>query len=262
MTLNRIEIHLKKCLLLIGLLFLIPQPVQATEWGTLSGQFIYTGKPFQPPKIKVTKDQEFCGKFKNHIVNQSLLIGENGGIKNIFIYLRNTKLAESQIHTSYKLLPEKVYIENKDCIIEPHTLGLWYKHQKLIATNEDPLGHNFHLFLINNQTSCSVIPQNGQHTFEFHTKEPLPIKIGCDIHTWESAYLLILDHPYFSTTNENGSFTIKNIPIGDWEFQLWHERTGYLAAKEEWKRGKIKMKIKPGKNDLREIKVAPELFKK
>lgn len=257
---NRTGTHIQKCLLLNGLLFLFVQPLHAEEWGTLSGQFIYSGIPFKPPKIKVTKDQEFCDKFKNHIVDQSLLIGENGGIKNIFIYLRKTNLTESQIHTSYKLLPEKVYIEYKDCIIKPHTLGIWYKHQKLIATNKDPLGHNFHLFLINNQNSCSLIPQNGQYTFEFHTKEPVPVRIGCDTHTWESAYLLILDHPYFSTTNETGSFTIKNIPVGDWEFQLWHEKTGYLLANKEWKRGRIKMKIKPGKNDLGEIKVAPQLF--
>lgn len=257
---NGNKIYTIKYLSLLGLLLLLSQPLQATEWGNLAGQFIYTGKLFKPKKIKVTKHKEICDNPEGHIVDQSLLIGKNGGIKNIFIYMRNTNLPEKQIHTSYKLLPDQVDIEQINCVIKPHALGLWYKHQKLIGTNADPLAHNFHLYPLNNQLPCSALPPRGKHTFDFYHKEPLPVKITCDIHPWETAYLLVHQNPYFSITDNAGSFTIKNIPIGDWEFQLWHEKTGYLIAKEDWNRGRIKIKIKSGNNDLGVIKVSPKLF--
>ncbi|WP_298859685.1 hypothetical protein [uncultured Gimesia sp.] len=117
--------------------------------------------------------------------------------------------------------------------------------------------------MINNQVESFITNTSGsdnQHTLDYHLNERLPLKIDCAVHPWEKAYLLIKNHPYFAITDDKGAFTIKNLPVGDWEFQLWHEKPGYLVAKEEWKKGRIKMKIEPGKNDLGEIKVAPQLF--
>ena len=45
------------------------------------------------------------------------------------------------------------------------------------------------------------------------------------------AYWLVLDHPYAAATDAKGNFTIKNLPVGDHEFRVWHERAGYLDRK-------------------------------
>lgn len=70
---------------------------------------------------------------------------------------------------------------------------------------------------------------------------------------------MVLPHPYFAVTDETGSFTIKNLPVGDCQIRLWHEKMGGIEAREEWKRGVIKIKIKPGNNDLGLIKISPKL---
>lgn len=48
---------------------------------------------------------------------------------------------------------------------------------------------------------------------------------------------------------------MKNLPAGEWEFQLWHEAVGYFAPTKEWDKGRMKYKIKAGSNDLGEIKL-------
>ena len=45
------------------------------------------------------------------------------------------------------------------------------------------------------------------------------------------------------------------------EFQVWQEKSGFVEAKD-WKRGRFKMTLKAGKNDLGEVKVNPKIFEK
>lgn len=244
--------QIAKYLSLCGLLLFIVQPLEATEWGDLSGQFIYTGKPPAPHPIKLKIPQD-----------QSLVIGENGGIKNICLYLRETKSPNIKIHPSYDQLPKTVFLSHQNSIYEPHILGLWHERQQLICINKDPHPHLIQLFTLRNHFPDRLPKEiNNQRTFRFERNEIAPVLIKCEIHPWESAYLFVLAHPYFTSTDETGAFTIKNLPVGDCEFRIWHEMMGYVEAKDEWKRGKIEIKIKPGKNDLGVIKVSPNLVKK
>ncbi|WP_339727280.1 hypothetical protein [uncultured Gimesia sp.] len=257
---GRHHIGIKQCLLLLSLVLLLGAPLQAAEWGTLTGQFIYTEKPAQPVKLDISRDQEICGKFSDQIVEESFVVGKNGGLKNIFIYLRESKLDESLIHESYQNLPAAVTIQNKGCIFQPHVAGLWVKKQKLQAVNADLCAHGFQVKAYRNNSLNQLLPpgEKLQHQFEFGEK--LPLRLSCSIHPWQEGWLVALNHPYFSTSDETGQFTIKNLPVGDWEFQLWHEKAGYLVAKDDWKRGRMKLKIAAGNTDLGLIKVTPAMF--
>lgn len=60
--------------------------------------------------------------------------------------------------------------------------------------------------------------------------------------------------------------SFKNVPVGKWTYQLWHEAAGYLdevnhdGADVKWRRGRIKLEIKPGKNDFGVIRLAASAF--
>ncbi len=252
--------NLEKSLLLFCLLMSLGKPLPAAEWGSLSGQFLYTGQTAKPQKYDINKDQEICGKFSDQIVDQSLVVGKNGGVENIFIYLRESKLKDSQIHPDYQKLPESVSILNKGCIFQPHVAGLWVKKQKLVAVNQDLCAHGFQVKAYRNNSLNQVLPPGTNLSHRFEYGEKLPLRLSCSIHSWQEGWLIALNHPYFSTTDKTGAFVIRNLPVGDWEFQLWHEKAGYLVAKEKWKRGRVKVKIAPGKNELGVIKVTPEMF--
>ena len=73
--------------------------------------------------------------------------------------------------------------------------------------------------------------------------------------------LLPREHPYVAVSALDGTFKISKLPAGELEFQVWHERVGYLAT-PSWKRGRLKMTIKPGVNDLGTIELDPALFDK
>ncbi len=43
---------------------------------------------------------------------------------------------------------------------------------------------------------------------------------GCG-HFWMRGYLFVAEHPYFTRTNPDGSFTLSNVPPGDYQIVCW-----------------------------------------
>lgn len=85
------------------------------------------------------------------------------------------------------------------------------------------------------------------------------MRVDCSIHPWMHAYLIITEHPYSVVTDQEGRFEIRNVPLGEWEFKLWHERPGYLRTvhgreKVELKRGLLKVTVQE-QTDLGTLKV-------
>ncbi|WP_197999318.1 hypothetical protein [Gimesia chilikensis] len=235
--------------------------VQATEWGTLSGKIIYTGKPVKPAQLEITKDREVCCRDKAVHLNESFLVGKQGGLKNVFVYLQKTDFNQALVHPMYRKLPSTVDLKVKSCSFHPHATGVWYRLQNISVENQDPIAHNTHFFYFRNTPTSFIAPPLGmKKPLEFGTAEPLPTLVTCDIHLWEKAYVLIQDHPYFAITDETGAFEIKNIPVGKWKFQFWHEEGGYIVHEGKPRRGGKTMQIKPGNNDLGVIEVPPEEF--
>jgi plastocyanin len=49
--------------------------------------------------------------------------------------------------------------------------------------------------------------------------------IFCNIHPQMSAIVVTLDTPYFTLTDQEGAFTISEVPEGRYQLRVWHERT-------------------------------------
>lgn len=47
--------------------------------------------------------------------------------------------------------------------------------------------------------------------------------IGCNIHDWMIAYVVVVDTPYFDTTAAEGSVRL-DVPEGDYDLRIWHAR--------------------------------------
>jgi plastocyanin len=49
------------------------------------------------------------------------------------------------------------------------------------------------------------------------------IKLFCNIHSQMFGAILVLPTTYFSTTAADGTFTIPEVPAGDYTVKIWHE---------------------------------------
>lgn len=232
----------------------------AADWGTIKGRLVFKGTPPTPAKIKVDKDVAVCGK--HPLVDESLVVGKDGGLANVFIYSRAKDLA---VHPDYKETAEdNVELDNKFCRYAPHCAVL-RTSQTLLLKNTDAVAHNVKGDPFKNGSFNILIPPNGEVPKNFTLGETLPATVGCNIHPWMSGYVLIREDPYMAVSAADGTFEIKNVPVGEVEFQLWQEKVGYLdgvmVQGKAAKKGRVKINIKPGVLDLGDIVVDAKLLK-
>jgi hypothetical protein len=236
----------------------------AEDWATLTGRFVIDGKPPAPVPIEATKDQEVCGKHK--LFDEGLLVGKDGGIANVVVMLKTKGVPVAPSYESSA--NEKVLLDNKNCRFEPH-IAVVRTSQTLELKNSDPIGHNSKIDPLTNTGINPILPAGGDAILhKFTAEEGVPVKVGCNIHPWMGGYLIVRKDPYAAVSDASGKFTIKDLPAGtELEFALWQEKSGYLknvsykGGKADGK-GRFKIKLKPGENDLGDIKVSPSVFKK
>ena len=63
---------------------------------------------------------------------------------------------------------------------------------------------------------------------EYKRAEEIPVRVSSDFHAWLRAYQLPLDHPFGTTTDSAGRFTIRGLPPGEHTLTVWHEMFGRL----------------------------------
>ena len=67
-----------------------------------------------------------------------------------------------------------------------------------------------------------------------------------------SAFIAVFDHPFYAVTDDQGAFTIPNVPIGKYKMQAWHEVLGLLEKEVEVVAGKsavVNFDILPNENE-------------
>jgi len=230
-------------------------------WGDLVGRFIYDGKPPRRKKLEVDVDVDCCGKFD--IRDESLMVDQQGGLGNVFVYLRTRR--PSICPELEESVEESVLLDNLDCIFVPHCMTIWRAKQKLHIVNSDPVAQTVAFSPLGDVPANIVLPppphKASKADWEFRRAQRAPVAVKCNYHPWESAYVLPLDSPYAAVSTADGTFRIPKLPVGKVEFQLWHEKVGYLNTPKTPK-GRFSMTIRPGDNDMGTIKVAPASLEK
>jgi hypothetical protein len=61
------------------------------------------------------------------------------------------------------------------------------------------------------------------------TDEEVMLRVKCDIHSWMTAYVGVVSHPYFAVSGLAGTFEIDNVPAGNRTVQAWQERYGPIT---------------------------------
>ncbi|MCG8584915.1 MAG: hypothetical protein MI757_09410 [Pirellulales bacterium] len=255
-----------RCLVTLISVVVLSSSAWAAEWGTLKGRFVLDGKAPAPAKLAIAKDKEACCA-DGCPTDDSLLVGPDGGLANVVIYVRTKKGDKIAVHPDYvKDADAKLVLDNKNCVFVPHVSTI-RTGQTLVLKNSDAVAHNTNIQPIKpgNTPSNVTIPAGGSAEYKFNEAETLPTPAICNIHPWMKSYVLARDDPYATVSAKDGTFEIKNLPAGgELEFQLWHERAGYVRDVDvngtTAKRGRVKIDIKAGDNDVGEIKVPVSLL--
>ena len=112
-------------------------------------------------------------------------------------------------------------IAQKSAVFSPHVLPV------MVGTtvewpNEDEIFHN--VFSVSEAKPFDLglykHPEVKRVTFD----KPGRVDIFCSIHSSMNCIILVLENPWFTSTDPTGAFSIKDVPVGTYKLRAWHER--------------------------------------
>ena len=88
--------------------------------------------------------------------------------------------------------------------------------------NLDPFFHNVFSMFNGKRFDLGLYEAGASHSVTFDA--PGICYIFCNIHPEMSAAVVVIDSPYFATSNRAGQFSIPNVVPGNYLLNVWHER--------------------------------------
>ena len=201
--------------------------------GTITAIVKFEGQPPAPETITITGDPKCVSENGGpQAPSERLIVGENQALQNVFVYVK-----DGLGSFGFPIPTEPVVLDQDKCRYMPRVVGVRVG-QALQVRNSDPLLHNVRANGVINQSFNKSTPIEGmKFDHVFATKEVM-VPFKCDVHGWMSAYVGVLDHPYFGTTAPDGKVVLGNLPPGTYTIEAWHELLGTrtqqvtIAAKE------------------------------
>ena len=120
----------------------------------------------------------------------------------------------------FKLAPEdNVVVDQQDKEFIPHvtTISLG---SSVIFPNNDNIRHQVYSFSDAKNFEIPLYEGNPARPIKFD-KEGI-VALGCNIHDWMKAYIVVSPTPYYATTDKEGHAALKGLPEGDLLIQVWH----------------------------------------
>lgn len=87
--------------------------------------------------------------------------------------------------------------------------------------NHDQIHH--HVYSLSRTKTFEIPLYKGESAPPVRFDQVGAVKLGCNIHDWMSGVILVVPTPYFAVTDEQGAFTLQDMPPGTYGVVAWHE---------------------------------------
>jgi hypothetical protein len=191
-----------------------PQSVQGDS--SVRGRVRFLGPP---PAPKVLKSEPCHDGVKREILDETVIVGPEQGLKNVFVYIEDGPLVDGR-----SLNP--ALLDQVNCVYTPHVVGV-VVGQTLVVKSSDDVFHNTHYVPSRNPANNFGLKRSGEQR-EVRFSFPEIFTARCDVHPWMSAQIGVFDNPLFAVTGENGAFEINRVASGTYTLVARHELYGEL----------------------------------
>lgn len=204
-----------------------PSPASASASevgrGIIEGKVHLTGAP-PPPSFLATSAMvsSVCGE---QVPDGSLSVGASGALAQVVVSVaRGAELPGAERPSPATAL------DQRKCAYVPAVTAA-RAGTALEVRNSDPLVHNVRAMESAKAVFNVAMPLEGMTLKKPLPAAPATVDIRCDLHPWMRAVVRTFDHPYFTTTDEEGRFRLE-VPEGTHTLLLWHPRLSEVALEE------------------------------
>src|SRR5499426_213197 len=187
------------------------------DGGSVGGTIALSGPIPKLPVRKIGKDPQVCGKADRE--SQKLIVNGTGGLKDAVVIVEGVKRGKAMPPAA-----QNAEIDQKKCEYTPH-VQVMAVNSEITLRNSDPILHNIQFFQGDKSLFNLAQPVQGQVSKQKLEKVDT-IYVECAVHGWMQGHVVVVDNPYYAVTDENGKFSIPDLPPGKYQVKIWHEYLG------------------------------------
>ena len=112
-------------------------------------------------------------------------------------------------------------MDQKSNAFVPHVLVV-QTGTSVLFPNNDTVSHHVYSFSEAKAFELPLYKGNAHPPLVFD--KPGVVVLGCNIHDSMLGYILVVDTPYFASTNDRGEVTMENLPAAQYSVHVWTPR--------------------------------------
>lgn len=201
-----------------------PAAAAASGGATITGTVRFTGTPPANPPVDMAEEPA-CKEQYTSVPTDPVVLVKTGMLQNVFISVTNGLPTRRDFPTP----TESVRVDQQGCLYTPRVVGVM-QGQTVEITNSDAVLHNIKAVPKVNRGFNISQPTKGMVTQRKFDKAEEAIPVECNVHGWMHGKVFVMDHPFFSVSNDTGAFTIQGLPGGTYTLTAWHEKLGTRTA--------------------------------
>lgn len=242
---------------LCGWLLLGPAPalayeeIEVADGGTVTGKVTITeGKPIPKGFNLITfPDPVYCGRISTGTgwrILKEFSVASDGGLKDAVVLLMDVAKGKP-----FKFEPPT--IEARDCRFLPF-VNVVKDRAEVKVVNMDPVFHDIQAY----ETSHlgprvlfnTPLPMNPHHkrtvgadSHEHMAGQPMSEEIHmtkgrrifvmqCGFHAYMESWGMAVENPYYMVTGSDGTFSLTEVPPGEYTLIAWHPGVGTILEKK------------------------------
>ena len=141
----------------------------------------------------------------------------HGTAREAVVYLEGNTPAPPMMHAS---------VDQRNKMFLPHVLVVT-RGTTVRFPNDDTIFHNVFAYFQAKKFDLGMYPRGATKSITFD-KTGLVVML-CNVHSDMSAYIMVVDTPYYAVTDAQGRFHMPNVPPGMYTLHAWHESGAVLT---------------------------------
>lgn len=214
-----------------------------TDGGALTGTVTLEGKVPKPKGYNLVTfpDPVYCGRIsdgRGFRLLQPFMVGPDGEFQEVVVLIEGIEQGKPFDFPTPR-------VESVDCKFEPF-ITIVRNRADVEIVNMDPVLHDIQAYEtsergarvlfnvplpMNERFNKQALMTSGRVKHLAGKVMSQKVKVGkgrnvfvmqCGFHAYMESWGLAVEHPYFAKTDEQGRFTIENIPPGTYAVLVWH----------------------------------------
>jgi hypothetical protein len=217
------------------------EAISVSDGGTISGKVTITGgKPIPKGFNLITfPDPVYCGRISTGTgwrLLEEFGIGPDGALKDVVVMLEGVQRGKPFVFTPPT-------IEARDCRFLPF-VAVMQDRNEVTVVNMDPVMHDIQAYETSHLGPRVLfnmpLPMNPHHrrvvgsdSHEHLAGQPMKQVIHmtkgrrifvmqCGFHAYMESWGLVAENPYYAVTGQDGTFSIPDVPPGEYTLVAWH----------------------------------------